>query len=167
MLLRVLVGVWGLALVLYGGSRALMPVVTLGALLWALERTNRDRYVYAFAAGGAYVFWAIAGIFLVGRSAVDWAIEGVVAAVPLAWLWFKPQSAWAAAFCLVVFLLEFAITGVSIALARAGTRAHEVLVTHGSLKGMVLLSLVVGFVKSRRQRRRDSSDARLAGATGR
>jgi hypothetical protein len=156
MILRVLVGLGGLALVFYGGQLAIMPVVTLGVLLWVLERTRwqRELFRYCYAAGGAYAFWAVAGVFLQGRSAADWAIEGIVAALPLLWLWAKPESVAAAIVCSVIFLLEFAITAVSVPFARVGSQAHKVLLVHGALKAMVLISLFVGLVRLRRDRRR-------------
>lgn len=131
---------------------------TLGVLVWALERAVRDKFCYAFAAGGAYAFWAIAGVFLQGRSALDWTIEGILAALPLLLLWFKPKSIMTATICLLVFLLEFAITVLSLAFARVGTQPHKVLATHASLKAIVLASLVVGLVKLMRERRRPAND---------
>jgi hypothetical protein len=161
MTLRVLTGIAAIALLLYAGRVALMPLTTLAALLWILERTRweRDLFRYGYAAGGAYAFWAIAGVFLVGPSAADWVIEGIVAALPLLWLWWKPQSLAATCVCMLIFALELAITSISLRFARVGSEAHKVLVLHAALKMMVLASLVAGLIRTRRSRRRVSEQS--------
>ena len=156
MILRVLTGIAAIVLLLYAGPLAFTPLTTAAALLWVLEKTRfeRDLFRYGYAAGGAYALWAIAGVFLVGPSAADWVIEGVVAAAPLLWLWWKPQSLIAACICALIFALELAITSISLGFARVGTQAHKVLVLHAALKATVLVSLAAGLIRTRRSRRR-------------
>jgi hypothetical protein len=145
----------GVALWLYAGHFAALPVLAFAALLWVLESTRweRELFRYAYVAGGAYALWCLAGTVLGGRSAMDWLIEGSLAAIPPAWLWAKPQSAIAVVACVCFFLWEFATSCISLGDARVGSTAHKILVVHVTLKGIVLVALVEGFLRVRRSRR--------------
>ena len=145
-------GVLGAAVGYYCGIQLfIIPVALAFGLGWLLKRISSSPAAFreAWAIQAGYALWMAIGALLTGAwSAV--ALDLIVLAIGLIWLWARPGLG------PVILLGLYQLAGGTINLVRllgaeVASLQHKLLVVHLWLRVAAVAFLVAGYVKTRKQ----------------
>jgi hypothetical protein len=144
--------VFGLAVGWYCGINLVLPLGAAFGLGWLLTKIPHSPTTFrlAWAVQAGHALWMMAGVALTGLW-TQVAIDLVVLAVGLVWLWARPNLG-AVIFLGLYQLSAGVVNVVALIHAQPGSVMHKALVAHVALRGAALALLVSGFMKASKEK---------------
>lgn len=147
----VLGSVFGIAVPWYCGIHLVIPLGFAFGIGWLLTKIPHSPTTFrlAWAVQAGHAFWMACALFTGHWTQV--AINLVVLAVGLVWLWARPN------FGAVIFLGLYqlsagAVNVVALVHAQPGSVMHKALVAHLAIRAATAALLVSGFMKASNQK---------------